>query len=192
MLSTTLLRQLTDQVQELRATVDTQLRPLSSRQLNFKPSATSWSVLECLEHLNRYSRFYNAELAKALHGQNQRYNPHEVGFTWLGRKSYDTVRPDNGQQHKTIKHMNPAGSALGPAVLQEFLEHQEQLLEVLGAAKGANLNRKAVRIEFFRLLKLRVGEALQFVVAHEQRHVQQALRAATAAQSQANAPVLVV
>lgn len=192
MLSTTFLRQLTDQVQELRATVDAQLRSLSSHQLNFKPSAASWSVLECLEHLNRYSRFYNPELANALRGQTQPQNPHEVGFTWLGRKSYETVRPDNGKQHTTIKHMNPAGSALGAEVVQEFLQHQEQLLALLAAANCTNLNRKAVRIEFFRLLRLRVGEALQFMVAHEQRHVQQALRAATAAQSQVSAPVLVV
>ncbi|TGE15666.1 DinB family protein [Hymenobacter elongatus] len=192
MLSTILLRQLTDQVQELHATVDTQLRPLDTARLNYKTSTASWSILECLEHLNRYSRYYNEELAKALPSQEQSCNPHEVGFTWLGRKSYDIVRPDNGKQHKTINHMNPAGSQLGPEVLHEFLRHQQHLLALLTAATGTNLNRKAVRVEFFRLLKLRVGEALQFVVAHEQRHVQQALRVVQAAQHQLSAPVLVV
>lgn len=180
MLSTSFLQHLTDAVQQLCATVTTQLLPLSSPQLNHKPSAASWSALECLEHLNRYSRFYNAELSQALSGAAQSQTAHEVSFSWLGRKSYDTVRPDNGKQHKTTKPMNPAGSQLGPEVLQEFLAHQQQLLALLAAAKGADLNRKAVRVEFFRLLKLRVGEALQFLVAHEQRHVQQALRAAAA------------
>lgn len=190
MLSTILLRQLASQVQELHTTVDTQLRRLSLAQLNRKPGPTSWSALECLEHLNRYSRFYNAELTRALQpSAASAAHPHEVEFSWLGRKSYDTVKPDNGKQHKTVKHMDPAGSQLGPEVVTEFLAHQTRLLELLHGAQDINLNRKAVRIEFFKLLKLKVGEAMQFVVAHEQRHVQQALRAV---QVRAAAPVLVV
>ena len=193
MLSTNLLRQHTDQVQGLRSTADTQLRALDLPTLNFKPTPTSWSALECLEHLNRYSRFYNEELTAALRGEAQAANPHEVGFTWLGRKSYDTVKPGNGKKHKTIKHMDPAGSQLGLEVLHEFVRHQTRLLDLLAAAQGTNLNRKAVRIEFFKLLKLRVGEALQFVVAHELRHMQQALRAIQeAAAAQRSAPILVV
>jgi hypothetical protein len=190
MLSTDLLSQLTHQVQDLCATVETQLLPLSSRQLNGKASPTSWSALECLEHLNRYSRFYNPELARAMKSAGSNARPHEVGFSWLGRKSYDMVRPDNGKKHQAIKHMDPIGSQLGAEVLQEFGQHQRFLLDQLAAAAGLNLNRKTVRVEFFKLLRLRTGEALQFVVAHEQRHVQQALRAAQAALSQA--PVLVM
>jgi hypothetical protein len=189
MLSTDFLRQLTQQVQTLCATVEADLSPRSCQQLNAKASPASWSALECLEHLNRYSRFYNPELARALQGLGTPAAPHEVGFTWLGRKSYDMVRPDNGKKHQAIKHMNPAGSQLGAGVLQEFLQHQRDLLRLLTAAEGLDLNRKTVRVEFFKLLRLRTGEALQFVVAHEQRHLQQALRAAQAAPSKS--PVLV-
>jgi hypothetical protein len=62
-------------------------------------------------------------------------------------------------------------------VLAEFAHHQHQLLELLTQAHRADLNRKAVPIEFFKLLKMRLGETFEFVVLHEQRHVQQALRA---------------
>jgi uncharacterized damage-inducible protein DinB len=192
MLSTMFIARLEAQLQELTTAVEQQVRPLSNSQLNFKPTPTSWSVLECLEHLNRYSRFYNEEFAKALPGYSHTKTPHEVGFSWLGRKSYNTVKPDNTKPQKTIKHMNPAGSQLTVTVLDEFGQHQARLQQLLLAAQSTDLNRKVVRIEFFRLLKLRVGEALQFVVAHEQRHVQQALRAAQAAQAQKKAAVLVV
>ncbi|UOQ54265.1 DinB family protein [Hymenobacter cellulosivorans] len=191
MLSTAFIAQLEAQVQELSATAAQQLRPLSSLQLNAKPTPTSWSVLECLEHLNRYSCFYNPALARALQSAPAAA-PHQVGFSWLGRKSYDTVKPENVKPQKTIKYMNPVGSQLTGEVVEEFLQHQTQLLELLAAARTVELNRKAVRVEFFRLLKLRLGEALQFVVAHEQRHVQQALRAAQAAQHLAGPAVLVV
>jgi hypothetical protein len=61
-------------------------------------------------------------------------------------------------------------------VLAEFRQHQEQLLQLLARAAHADLNRKAVPVEFFKLLKMRTGEAFEFVLVHEQRHMQQALR----------------
>ncbi|MCC3155950.1 DinB family protein [Hymenobacter sp. 15J16-1T3B] len=184
----TFLQTLHAAVRRLQATTETELAPLPDAVLNFKPRPDSWSVLECLEHLNRYSRYYHPALAKALAKQGSAAD--EVRYSWLGRKSLDIVRPDNGQQHKTVKHMNPAGSQLSRAVLTEFLGHQAELLYLLTAARATDLNRRAVPVEFFRLLKLRVGETLEFVVRHQERHLQQAQRVARLAQ--ATAPVLAV
>jgi hypothetical protein len=173
------LHQLQQQVHALRVTVETEFHPLDAAVLQFKPGLTSWSILECLEHLNRYSRFYNAELAAALVKQaplKSASGSQQVKFSWLGRKSYEAVRPENIRASKTLRRMNPGNSHLGRAVLEEFLQHQINLAGLLEKAAGADLNQKAVRIEFFKLLKLKLGEAFQFVVAHEQRHVQQALR----------------
>jgi hypothetical protein len=80
------------------------------------------------------------------------------------------------KKHKTVKHMNPNNSQLTRATIEEFLQHQQELLQLLHDAGKANLSEKAVPVEFFKLLKLRIGEALEFVVAHQERHVQQALR----------------
>lgn len=172
------LQQLRTQTQELLTTLSTGFEPRTAPALQFKPTPTSWSVLECLEHLNRYSRFYNPALRKALATKSAARPDAEVGFSWLGRKSYELVRPENRKLQKTLKHMNPSQSTLNPAaVLAEFRQHQEALLELLAQAENADLNRKGVPVEFFRLLKLRLGEALLFVVAHQQRHVQQAQRA---------------
>jgi hypothetical protein len=62
-------------------------------------------------------------------------------------------------------------------VLAEFQQHQETLLRLLSRAAHTNLNRKAIPSEFFHLLKLRLGEAFLFVIAHQERHMQQAQRA---------------
>lgn len=184
------LQQLQTAVRQLQATVETELAPLPDAALNRKPRPDAWSAFECLEHLNRYARYYLPALTKALHGAAPVASAAEVRYSWLGRKSLDLVRPDNGKQHQTVKHMNPTGSQLGRPVLTEFLQHQAELLALLAAARTADLNRRAVPVEFFRLLKLRVGETLEFVVLHEQRHVAQAQRAAQLAQTAA--PVLIV
>jgi len=172
----TFLEQLQAAVRHLQTQVDAVLTPLDDFTLNFKPSPERWSVLECLEHLNRYSRYYNPAIATALQQQPVQHQLQPVRYSWLGRKSIKLVQPDNGKQYKTVKHMNPVGGTLGREVLAEFLAHQTQLLTLLDTAQRADLNKKAVPVEFFRLLKLGSGEALEFVVRHQERHVQQALR----------------
>ena len=43
---------------------------LSIEKLNLKPSSESWSILECIEHLNRYGEFYIPEITKRLENSN--------------------------------------------------------------------------------------------------------------------------
>jgi hypothetical protein len=172
---TAFLTALQTATQQLRATAQAEFEPLDLALLNHQPAPGSWSILECLEHLNRYSRYYNPQLAKAL-TQPDLAADQPVGYSWLGRKSVDMMRPDNRKKHTTLKHMNPSGSRLGRETLTEFLNHQTELLDLLARAHRADLNRKAMPVEFFKLLKLRLGEALEFVVVHQQRHLQQALR----------------
>ncbi|OON70818.1 DinB family protein [Hymenobacter sp. CRA2] len=182
--------QLRATTRRLQRTVETELLPLSDAALNHKPSASAWSVLECLEHLNRYSRYYHPVLTRAVARQESVATSAQVRYSWLGRKSLAIVRPDNGRRHKTVRHMNPAGSQLSRAGLEEFRQHLKELLGLLDAAPHTDLNRKAVPVEFFRLLKLRTGEALEFVVLHAERHVQQAVRASQSVH--APAPLLSV
>lgn len=79
------------------------------------------------------------------------------------------MRPGSRKKHTTLRHMNPGDSRLGREVLTEFLAHQAELLALLARAHHADLNREAVPVDFFKLLKLRLGEALEFVVVHRQR-----------------------
>ncbi|MDF7814870.1 DinB family protein [Hymenobacter sp. YC55] len=169
------LAQLAQATRQLINTVQAEFEPLEVAQLNQQPAPNAWSVLECLEHLNRYSRYYNPRFAQALAKAGTAVEA-EVGYSWFGRKSIAMMAPSNTKKAKTLKRMNPSGSRLGREVLAEFLQHQQQLLELLRQAQHADLNRKAVPVEFFQLLKLRLGEAIEFVIVHEQRHVQQALR----------------
>jgi hypothetical protein len=171
----TLLQQLQQQVQEVLATLEHEFNLLPDHALCYKPAPDQWSVLECLEHLNRYARYYHPVLAAAL-GQAPPSTSQELRFTWMGRKSYEMMRPENSKAHKTLARMNPAQSSLGREVLAEFQQHQQEMLALLARATGKDLNHKVVPVEFFRLLRLRAGEALLFIVAHTRRHIQQAQR----------------
>lgn len=109
------LEQLFRTTESLRETVSAEFASLDLSSLNFKPSPASWSILECLEHLNRYSRYYNPALAKAVAGHPAASCVESIGYSWLGKKSLEMVRPQNKKKYKTAKHMNPGNSALGRA-----------------------------------------------------------------------------
>ncbi|TGE05506.1 DinB family protein [Hymenobacter fodinae] len=182
---TNFLSDIQQRIASIEASLQQKLLLLPEAALNHKFTSESWSVLECLEHLNRYGRYYLPALQQALvHPRGAARPEEEVGLSWFGRKSYELVRPENRKAQKTLRRMNPARSHLTPAVLEEFQSQLANLQALLPLMAQANLNQKAVPVEFFRLLKLRVGEALLFVVAHMQRHVQQAERAAAVAQQQ--------
>ncbi|GAA4310951.1 DinB family protein [Nibribacter koreensis] len=172
----TFLAQLQDRVQQIKATAQAEFLSLEPAALNFKPQPNSWSILECLEHLNRYSRFYLPAFEKAIAPALASGSAQLVKYSWFGKKSLEMVNPAGAKKHKTLARMNPQNSQLTKAVLDEFLQHQDTLLHLLSKATTADLNKKTVPVEFFQLLKLRLGEALEFVVLHEQRHLQQALR----------------
>lgn len=174
MTSHQLLRELTGTVSEMIENVQENFLPLSDRQLGFKPDPSSWSILQCFEHLNRYNRFYNAEIKKRIDSGES--VDQELRSTWIGKKSVAAMHPDNRKKQRTLRHLNPQQINPDRSVVDEFLGHQKELLDLLDRAKASNLNNVKIPVEFFRLLKMNLGDALQFLIVHQQRHFLQMSR----------------
>ena len=150
--------------------------------LNWKETPKKWSILECLEHLNRYSIYYNAEIEKSILRAFKSDNSGvEAKSTWLGNRFIKMMHPDNTAKQKTFARMNPASSALNQSTLDKFLQHQNELLRLLQKASDVNLNKTSIPVEFIKLLKMNLGDGLQFVIVHELRHINQAKRVKAAA-----------
>jgi hypothetical protein len=81
-----------------------------------------------------------------------------------------------GNPMKTFKDKNPANLVVPPDVLQRFMKQQSELLAIIKAASNADLQRITVPLTI-PYLKIRLGDTLRFVVAHNERHIMQALNA---------------
>ncbi len=68
----------------------------------------------------------------------------------------------------------PVGSKLDKHVVSEFIMHQAKLIQILEHVPQVDPNITTVPVEFMKLLKLSIGDALSFVITHEKRHIQQA------------------
>ncbi|MES2628130.1 MAG: DinB family protein [Bacteroidota bacterium] len=151
-------------------------RELDHSQLNFKKSADSWSILECLEHLNRYGDFYLPEIEKQL--INAPKSPEATVFSSgvLGNYFANMMLPKDGKisKMKTFKKMDPANSNLSVTVLEKFVKQQERLQALLNLAADADLTRIKTGITLTSLLRFRLGDTFRFFVNHIERHVRQA------------------
>jgi hypothetical protein len=152
---------------------------LSQNQLNWKPSTGVWSVQEILSHLNAYSHYYHKafedKIAQTKFTQaKETFAPSPLGKSaW---KSMKLGRANNvKRKFKAPRNYNPT---LNTLLIEEnatstFLKDQNDLIEILGKAKTVNLKKVKVKISISKFVRLRLGDALMFVVYHNERHVQQ-------------------
>lgn len=150
---------------------------LTDEQLNQREDDDRWSVLECLEHLNRYGYYYLPEITKTI--ATAATSSASMKFTsgWMGNKMALSLQPgDEGTKMKTFKNMNPIGSQLNRKVIDIFIAQQEETLNLLERCRTVNLSKLKTGITLTKFIRLRLGDTLRVVIYHNQRHVEQAER----------------
>ena len=148
---------------------------LDATRLLWRPSPERWGVADCMEHLVATSAAYHPKLRTAIETaahdparDDARWAP-----SWLGRFLLNAVGP-NGRAVR-----EPAALIPPPARpdAQTRLQAQEDVLRALIAkAYGADLRAVRIPSPISRLLSLRLGEALEMLLLHQRRHLNQAWR----------------
>jgi hypothetical protein len=165
-----------------RATAEAErlVQPLTPEQFNWKPSATSWSVAECLVHLNRA----HAPYLPAFEGRLERGGPPGFGpfrYGPVARWFIGAIGPESPRKTKTLAAMDPnaGGSQFEPdRVLADFRVLNQQMVAVIERAEGLDVARMRMASPFFRLLRLPVGALWEALAGHAVRHLGQARRVA--------------
>ena len=160
-------------------------KSLPVETLNFKETPEKWSVLECLEHLNRYGDYYLPELEKAITDGRVRSSPRLYRSGMLGNYFANLMKVKNGRvvRMKTLADKNPAGSALSLITIDRFIKQQEMLRSLLEQSRTVDLTKTKVPLSIARFIKLRLGDTFRFLINHIERHVIQAENAANKAGS---------
>lgn len=153
-----------------------QLLEVNEEQLQYKPYPKSWSVLECLEHLNRYATFYNTEIHKRINTSSLPFSE-TFKSSYLGNKFANDMLPKEGMKTmSTFKSKNPNTSKLDKEqVILTFIELQKELLDYLELAKTKNLDKIKTKTTL-PILKFKLGDTFRFVIHHNERHIVQARR----------------
>lgn len=136
-----------------------------------------WSIAQCLEHLNTYGHYYLPQIQNGLGKSVNKPLPDTFQSTWLGAYFTHLMDPETGKKkQKAFKDYVPPADLDAHAVVAEFIQQQETLLTYLKQARNTDLNAIKIPISIMKWLKLKLGDVLQFLIAHNERHLVQAKR----------------
>lgn len=140
------------------------------------PSAIGgWSIAQCLDHLNSYGHFYLPQINKALNKNTSKDFNSTFKSGWLGNYFIQMMLPGSGKKYKAFKKHIPEKNLDAYAVVAEFIHQQELLLSYLKIVRYKNLDTR-IPISISPFIKLNLGDVFQFIITHNERHLEQAKR----------------
>lgn len=162
-------------------TVVKKISKLSEHQLQWKPNSETWNLLEIFAHLNEYTLYYHPTFQKKIDTTRFRDPRQNFISSPLGRSAWKSMKLGNAKNVKrkfrAPKLYNPTivTSIVKPTAITDFIDAQKELLTIFEKAKTINIRKSKIGISISKIIRLRFGDALLFVVYHNERHVQQAI-----------------
>jgi hypothetical protein len=149
------------------------LREYDLRILSRKPEPNSWSILECLEHLNLYGDYYLPEIDRKI---NTSLSKSEMEFRsgLLGNYFAKSMLPlPTMKKMKTFKDKDPRNAELDKTAIDRFMGQQIRLLDLINQSGEVSLNKVRISTSISKLIRIKLGDAFQFIINHNLRHFKQ-------------------
>ena len=171
------------QFEQISADSDALVAPLSDEQFAWQPAPESWSVAQCIDHLNVTARQYLPMLDEGIANAIRRglYSAGPYSYNWVGRLMVYLVEPTTRLRGKAPKAFQPAPGRPRHDVMAAFRAYQVQYVDRLRQANGLNLARARVASPVARWVRMPLGSGFAMMIAHERRHLAQARRVLAAA-----------
>ena len=171
-----LITELLDRIELIKASTQPFLR-LTEQQLNFSPAPNKWSIAEIFGHLNiAHDANIRCILSRITLAPDVKTESFRSG--WLGDWLYDKIMPrSDGSVFKIPSprsfHVRKEGLD-GREELQRFLHQCDALDDILRHVSTKDLQGIKIPFTFPRFFRLRLGDNLRYLVAHDERHLLQA------------------
>ncbi|HEX8289508.1 MAG TPA: DinB family protein [Pyrinomonadaceae bacterium] len=150
---------------------------LSPEQINWRPSAESWSVGQCFEHLIKTNELFYDELDKISGGTRrnsflENYSPLS-GF--FGNLLVNSLKKDERKFKAPSRKIVPP-SDVDAGIVEIFAAHQTELIGKIKRIETADWNKIKITSPFMKIMTYKLSDGLRVVVEHEKRHFRQAKR----------------
>lgn len=178
------LLELDERLNRIKKRVENSFYYLDEEVLDFKPNEKSWSISQCFEHINLTNESYLKQFEKA--GEKAGSEPINKPFyhSLKGRFFINSMAPKSGdrikykmptaQQLRPLAERQPGAKVLTRVVFEDFMRDVDQLQKHLAQFKNLDIKKTRMKTLFGSMVKLSVGDALGFILAHMDRHILQA------------------
>ena len=166
--------------EENKSFVERKLAHLNADQLNWRTNADSWSLNEVFAHLNEYAAFYHASFRKVIAKTKYQKPTQNFLSSPLGSAAWKSMKLGKA---KNVKRKYRALAAFNPTTTptivkgsdwKVFFTGQEELSQILEDARKINIKRAKTALSISKIIKFRMGDTMNFLVYHNERHIQQA------------------
>ena len=171
------------QFERLAAEAEALVAPLTEEQFTWRPGPGSWSVAECIDHLNVTARMYLPELDESIAEATRRglYGEGPFNHDLIGRFFVKTMEPPARIRVKAPTSFHPAVQRSRSEIMAAFRAYQVQFVDRLRQASGLDLRRAKVHSPVSAWIKMSLNSGFALMAAHERRHLWQAQRVIAAA-----------
>lgn len=179
MLKKELLLNLNDRVKLIEDRFNSEIKSVPLKILNIKPSIKSWSAIECIEHLNQIGLFYVSEFERVVQLVTNVNKEESTQSTFMGRLMLSLMLPKKDNvtfKMKTFKQFKPIEINENECI-NGFINQLERIKRVLKEIDSIEISDVKINSAIGSYLKFNLSDALQFVIAHIERHLIQAVKA---------------
>lgn len=150
---------------------------LAPEQLNWKPSAESWSVGQCFEHLIKTNKLFYGELEKIAGGTRknsfwENWSP----FSSIGGKFLIKTLKSDEKKFKVPTQRIAPPSDIDAKIIEKFAAHQAELIGKIKSCESADWQKTVITSPFLAVMTYKLADGFTVVVEHEKRHFRQAER----------------
>jgi hypothetical protein len=151
---------------------------LDTRQLNWRPDATRWSVAQCLEHLLAANRLMVRAAQDALDGSKSRTIWQRLPLVpgLFGRMLIRSQAPQATRKFTASPLATPASSDISADVVDRFIAQDHELVSWLQRLDEPRARRVIMTSPFVSFITYSVLDGARLILAHDHRHIQQAGR----------------
>jgi hypothetical protein len=152
---------------------------MDAAALRRRPDPDTWSVAECIDHLNETARLYLPEFAETIdraREEGRLARPGSSDRTLFGRFVVWTQEPPVLFRMKTLEGIRPRGDEDPGELLASFEALHEEMIVRMNEASDLDRRRIRMRSVLDSRLSLSLGDWFHFMAAHVRRHLWQAER----------------
>jgi hypothetical protein len=152
---------------------------LTEEQMNQKPSESTWSIAQNMEHLIRVNESYFPIIKSMQEGNYKTAFTGNVGFlvNAFGKMILKSVQPDRKKKTKTFGIWEPDKNKIITHILTRFHAHQLELKQTIIDSRHLLEKGTVISSPANKYIVYKLETAFDIIVAHEERHLEQAKEA---------------
>lgn len=151
-------------------------KDLDHTQLNWKPAPDRWSIAQNIHHLIVINETYYPTFTQLKAGTYKVPFIGKIGFLnrYLGQFILNSVKPDQAKKVQTFPIWEPSTSDIRANILSQFEQHQTELKQWIEDCAPALKQKAVISSPANKMITYPLEMALDIIVTHEQRHLEQA------------------